>query len=32
MPAGGPEGTLVERIVELFDGEVLGPGPDEGNV
>jgi DNA polymerase-3 subunit gamma/tau len=31
-PGGGPEGTIVERIVELFDGEVLGPGPDEGNV
>ncbi len=30
-PGGNPEGTLVERIVELFDGEVLGHGPDEGN-
>ena len=30
-PGGNPEGTIVERIVELFDGEVLGPGPDEGN-
>src|SRR6267142_2319276 len=29
-PGGNPEGTLVERIVELFDGEVLGHGPDEG--
>ena len=31
-PGGIPEGTIVERIVELFDGEVLGPGPDEGNL
>ena len=23
--------SLVERIVELFDGEVIGPGPEEGN-
>ena len=23
-----PEATLVERIVELFDGEVVGPGPE----
>ncbi len=34
--AGAPEATLVERIVELFDGEVLAPGspaagPEEGN-
>ena len=27
-----PESSLVERIVELFDGEVIGPGPEEGNV
>jgi len=33
-----PEATLVDRIVELFDGEVMGPtapagpGPEEGNV
>jgi len=26
------ETTLVDRIVELFDGEVMGPGPGEGNV
>jgi DNA polymerase-3 subunit gamma/tau len=26
------ETTLVDRIVELFDGEVMGPGPEEGNV
>jgi hypothetical protein len=25
------EASLVDRIVELFDGEVLGPGPEEGN-
>ena len=31
-PPGGPEPTLVERIVELFDGEVMGPGPNEGDV
>ena len=35
-PGGIPEGTIVERIVELFDGEVLGPGldpgPGEGNL
>ena len=30
-PPGGPGATIVERIVELFDGEVLGPGSDEGN-
>jgi hypothetical protein len=34
--AGGPvpviEASLVDRIVELFDGEVLGPGPEEGNL
>jgi len=29
---GGPEVSLVDRIVELFDGEVLGPGPEKGNV
>jgi len=23
-----PEATLVDRIVELFDGEVMGPGPE----
>ena len=28
----GPEVSLVDRIVELFDGEVLGPGPEKGNV
>ncbi len=27
--ARAPEATLVDRIVELFDGEVLGPGPGE---
>jgi hypothetical protein len=26
------EVSLVDRIVELFDGEVMGPGPEEGNV
>jgi DNA polymerase-3 subunit gamma/tau len=26
------EASLVDRIVELFDGEVMGPGPEEGNV
>lgn len=26
-PDAVPEATLVDRIVELFDGEVLGPGP-----
>jgi len=36
-PDAGPprpvvEASLVDRIVELFDGEVLGPGPEEGNV
>jgi hypothetical protein len=25
-----PHATLVERIVELFDGEILDPGPEEG--
>ena len=30
-PHEGPETTLVDRIVELFDGEVMGPGPEEGN-
>ncbi len=30
-PAGIPEATLVDRIVELFDGEVMGQGPEEGN-
>ena len=29
---GGPEASLVDRIVELFDGEVLGPDPEKGNV
>jgi len=29
-PEPVPEATLVERIVELFDGEVLGPGPEGG--
>jgi hypothetical protein len=27
-PDAVPEATLVDRIVELFDGEVLGPGPE----
>jgi len=27
-PDAAPEATLVDRIVELFDGEVLGPGPE----
>ena len=31
-PTGGQETSLVERIVELFDGEVMGPGPEGGNV
>ncbi len=36
-PRPVPEATLVDRIVELFDGEVMGPtgpapGPEEGNV
>ena len=31
-PSGGaPEATLVDRIVELFDGEVMGHGPEEVN-
>lgn len=30
-PAARPEATLVDRIVELFDGEVMGQGPEEGN-
>jgi hypothetical protein len=30
-PDAVPEATLVERIVELFDGEVMGPGPEGGN-
>jgi hypothetical protein len=25
---GGPETSLVERIVQLFDGEVMGPEPE----
>jgi hypothetical protein len=28
---GAPEATLVDRIVELFDGEVMGHGPEEGS-
>ena len=27
-PDAVPEATLVDRIVELFDGEVMGPGPE----
>ncbi len=27
-----PEATLVDRIVELFDGEVMGPGPEGGSL
>jgi hypothetical protein len=27
-PDAVPEATLVDRIVELFDGEVVGPGPE----
>ncbi len=30
-PVVSPEATLVDRIVELFDGEVMGQGPEEGN-
>jgi hypothetical protein len=30
-PAPVIEASLVDRIVELFDGEVMGPGPEEGN-
>ncbi len=29
--ASGPEPSIVERIVELFDGEILGPGPEEND-
>ena len=28
-PAPSIEASLVDRIVELFDGEVMGPGPEE---
>jgi DNA polymerase-3 subunit gamma/tau len=31
-PDAVPEATLVDRIVELFDGEVLGPGPEGGSL
>ena len=31
-PVPGVETTLVDRIVELFDGEVMGSGPEETNV
>jgi hypothetical protein len=27
VPFGAPEASIVDRIVELFDGEVMGPGP-----
>ena len=30
--SGAPEASLVDRIVELFDGEVMGPGPEKGSV
>ncbi len=31
-PGGPAEEALIDRIVELFDGEVMGPGPEKGNV